>query len=212
MGHDNNKLTYTQKITLNNKTPEEQAKIIELFNKNINIAYKVAAKYYKTQYWDKEESLQIAQLGLFKACLIWDPEKYKLTTLAYNIINRDFIDYDKQQKRQPDIIFSLDEDIKSGEDIVIGDIIQDENSIEPTPLEINDSMRSMNEDILYILDTIADDFHIRRSLVKMIYLVNVDSVNNGISKNQLKFIKKSVINEVMEELQRRLKNFLEYNN
>ena len=201
-----------QKITLKNKTEEEKQQIMELFNQNINIAYKIASKYYKTQYWDYEESLQIAQLGLFKACLIWDPDKYKLTTLAYNIINRDFIDFDKQQKRQPDIIFSLDEEIKTGDAIVISDIIQDDKSTDPTPLEVEDNIKEMNEDILYILNTIADDFHIRRSLVKIIYLVNVDSKNNGINKNQLKFVKKSVANEVMNELQKRLKEFLDLNN
>ena len=36
------------------------------FNKNINMAYKVASKYYKTGYWDYEEALQIAQMGLWK--------------------------------------------------------------------------------------------------------------------------------------------------
>lgn len=202
------KLSYVQRITLKNKTDSEKQQIMKLFNDNINIAYKIASKYYKTQYWDYEESLQIAQLGLFKACLIWDPEKYKLTTLAYNIINRDFIDFDKQQKRQPNIIFSLDEDIKTAEDITIGDIIPDTESYTSTPLEIKDSMRVMNEDILYILNTISDDLKIKRSLVKIIYLVYVDSANFGTSKNQLKFVRKSVVNDVIEELQKRLKDFL----
>ena len=99
------KRNYYEKISLKNKTPEEAEKITKLFNDNINMAYKLASKYYKTNYWDYNEALQIAQMGLWKACLIWDPEKYRLSTLAYNIMNRDFMDYDTQQKKQPDILF-----------------------------------------------------------------------------------------------------------
>lgn len=69
------KISYYKRISLNNKSPEEAERIIKLFNDNKNMAYKVASKYYKTQYWDYDEALQIAQLGLWKACLIWDPRK-----------------------------------------------------------------------------------------------------------------------------------------
>ena len=89
------KLTYYEKISLKHKTPEEAKRIQALFDKNINLANKVAQKYYKTKYWDFDEAVQIAQMGLWKACLIWDPDKYRLSTLAYNIINRDFIDFDR---------------------------------------------------------------------------------------------------------------------
>ena len=101
--------SYYSKISLRNKSPEEAERITKLFNDNINIAYKIASKYYKTDYWEYDEALQIAQMGLWKACLIWDPDKYRISTLAYNVINRDFIDFDKQQKRQPDILFNLED-------------------------------------------------------------------------------------------------------
>ena len=89
------KQSYYSKISLANKTPEEAERIKKLFEDNKNLAYKVATKYYKTKHWDYDEALQIAQMGLWKACLIWDPGKYRLSTLAYNIIHRDFMDFDR---------------------------------------------------------------------------------------------------------------------
>ena len=121
------KLTYYEKISLKHKTPEEAEVIIENFNKNINLANRIAQKYYKTKYWEFDEALQIARMGLWKACLIWDPNKYRLSTLAYNIINRDFIDFDRQQKRQPDILFNLEDNCVT-EDLSLSDVLIDEEA------------------------------------------------------------------------------------
>lgn len=201
----NSKKTYIQKISLKNKTEEEKQQVMKLFNDNINIAYKLASKYYKTKYWDYEESLQIAQLGLFKACLIWDPDKYKITTLAYNIINRDFIDFDKQQKRQPTAILSIDEEIKNAEQIVISELIASEEASEEEILEQDSSMKELNQDIIYILDDIAEELGLAYGLVKLIYLVYVESNQDTvIGISSLKFIKKSVINNVINLLQEKL--------
>ena len=201
------KLTYLQKISLLNKTPEEQERIKKLFEDNKNLAYKLASKYYKTHYWDFDDSLQIAQLGLFKACLIWDPSKYRLTTLAYNIMNRDFIDYDKQQKRQPDIILSLDEEIKTAEELVIGDMIMDDRSNQEEEYVQNDSVTELNQDIIYILEDIAEELGISKSATKLIYLTYMESSkDNLISMRQLNFIKKSVVNEVILRLKEKLHN------
>ena len=112
------KQSYYSKISLKNKTPEEAEKIIQLFEQNKRIAYKIASKYYRTHYWEFDDALQIAQMGLWKACLIWDPDKYKISTLAYNVINRDFIDYDVQQKRQPDILYK-GEDTRDKDDVSV---------------------------------------------------------------------------------------------
>ena len=57
------KRNYYSKISLSNKTPEEAERIINLFEENKKIAYKIASKYYKTQYWEYDEALQIAQMG-----------------------------------------------------------------------------------------------------------------------------------------------------
>ena len=214
MSKDSKKVSYLQRISLKNKSEEEKQRIMQLFNDNINIAYKVATKYYKTQYWDYEESLQIAQLGLFKACLIWDPDKFKLVTLAYNIINRDFIEFDMRQKRQPDIILSLDEEIKTGDQINVSDLILDDSLTIEDSMVIEDNVAELTQDILYILEDIADELNLSYSVVKLIYLVYIESNQldtkqpSTLGISSLKFIKKVTINNVIQLLQEKLNNLL----
>lgn len=198
------RLTYYEKISLHNKTPEEAERIIELFNKNINIANKVAQKYYKTKYWEFDEAIQIARMGLWKACLIWDPTQYRLTTLAYNIINRDFIDYDRQQKRQPDILFNLEDNCVT-EDLSLSDVLVDEDTNLEDIFVQDDNINELNQDIIYILDDIADDFKLNKSIVKLIYVVYIESTqDNKLNTRMLDFIPKQVIKQVIVELQNRL--------
>ena len=64
------KLSYYEKISLKNKSPEEQVRITQLFNDNINLANKIAKKYYTTKYWEFDEAVQIARMGLWKALLL----------------------------------------------------------------------------------------------------------------------------------------------
>lgn len=198
------RLTYYEKISLHNKTPEEAERIKELFNKNINIANKVAQKYYKTKYWEFDEAIQIARMGLWKACLIWDPTQYRLTTLAYNIINRDFIDYDRQQKRQPDILFNLEDNCVT-EDLSLSDVLVDEDTNLEDIFVQDDNINELNQDIIYILDDIADDFKLNKSIVKLIYVVYIESTqDNKLNTRMLDFIPKQVIKQVIVELQNRL--------
>lgn len=68
------KLTYYEKISLKHKTPEEAERIKKLFNDNINLANRVAQKYYKTKYWDFDEALQIARMGLWKSLPYMGPK------------------------------------------------------------------------------------------------------------------------------------------
>lgn len=202
------RLTYYEKISLHNKTPEEAERIMELFNKNINIANKIAQKYYKTKYWEFDEAIQIARMGLWKACLIWDPTQYRLTTLAYNIINRDFIDYDRQQKRQPDILFNLEDNCVT-EDLSLSDVLIDEDTNLEDIFVQDDNVNELNQDIIYILDDIADDFKLNRSIVKLIYVVYIESTqDNKLNTRMLDFIPKQVIKQVIVELQSRLLKIL----
>lgn len=202
------KLTYYEKISLKHKTPEEAKRITELFEKNINLANKVAQKYYKTKYWDFDEAVQIAQMGLWKACLIWDPAKYRLSTLAYNIINRDFIDFDRQQKRQPDILFNLEDNCVT-EDLSLSDVLIDEEAdIEEEYIE-NDELIELNQDIIYILEDIADEYKLPRSSVKLIYIVFLENTQgNDLSIRSLDFIPKQTYKQVVTELQTRLAKIL----
>lgn len=202
------KRNYYEKISLKNKTPEEAEKITAIFNENINMAYKLASKYYKTGYWDYHEALQIAQMGLWKACLIWDPDKYRLSTLAYNIMNRDFMDYDTQQKKQPDILFHLEENCVT-DDLTLGDVLEDEGARTDRFYEENEELKELNQDIIYILDDIAEDLKINKSIVKTVYLVFIESnKDNKINMRAIDFLPKNSVKQIINELQKRLLEIL----
>lgn len=202
------KMSYYEKISAKHKSPEEVARIQELFDKNINIANKIASKYYKTKYWDYEEALQIARMGLWKACLIWDPDKYRISTLAYNIINRDFIDFDREQKKQPAILFNLEDNCVT-DDLSLNDVLVDEEAYVEQDMEQNDTMKELNQDIIYILEDISDDLQISKSIVKIIYLTYIESNSGGqLNLKNLNFVKKQTIKQVVQQLQTRLKSIL----
>lgn len=202
------KMSYYEKISAKHKSPEEVARIQELFNKNINIANKIASKYYKTKYWDYEEALQIARMGLWKACLIWDPDKYRISTLAYNIINRDFIDFDREQKKQPAILFNLEDNCVT-DDLSLNDVLVDEEAYVEQDMEQNATMKELNQDIIYILEDISDDLQISKSIVKIIYLTYIESNSGGqLNLKNLNFVKKQTIKQVVQQLQTRLKSIL----
>lgn len=201
-------MSYYEKISAKHKSPEEVARIQELFDKNINIANKIASKYYKTKYWDYEEALQIARMGLWKACLIWDPDKYRISTLAYNIINRDFIDFDREQKKQPAILFNLEDNCVT-DDLSLNDVLVDEEANVEQDMEQNDTMKELNQDIIYILEDISDDLQISKSIVKIIYLTYIESNSGGqLNLKNLNFVKKQTIKQVVQQLQTRLKSIL----
>ena len=198
------KLTYYEKISLKHKTPEEAERIKKLFNDNINFANRVAQQYYKTKYWDFDEALQIARMGLWKACLIWDPNKYRLSTLAYNIINRDFIDFDRQQKRQPDILFNLEDNCVT-EDLSLSDVLIDENAHIEQDFVENDELTDLNQSILYILEDIADDYDLSTSVIKMVYVVYLETTQDSkLNMRMLDFIPKQLVKQIIAELQNRL--------
>ena len=173
---------------------------------NKNIAYKIASKYYKTKYWEFDEALQIAQLGLWKACLIWDPSKFRLSTLAYNIINRDFSDHDKEQKRQPDILFNIEDNVVT-DDLCLGDVLVDENSDVYDNYEQKESLRSLNENIINILDEIAEELQVSKSIVKIVYVVQVESnIDKQLTQRQINFIPRKLIKQILTKLQEKLSN------
>ena len=202
------KPNYYEKISLHNKTPEEAEKINKLFEDNINIANKIASKYYRTKYWDYDEALQIARMGLWKACLIWNPEKYRISTLAYNIINRDFMDYDTKQKKQPEILFHMEENCVT-DDLTLGDVLEDEQSDISKNYEEDQELRELNEDIIYILDDIAQDLLIPSSIVKIVYITYVESTqDNVITMRNINFLPKNTVKYIINEFQSRLSEIL----
>lgn len=202
------KPTYYEKISLKNKTPEEAERILKLFEDNKRIAYKIASKYYKTQYWDFDDALQIAQMGLWKACLIWDPDKYRISTLAYNVINRDFIDYDVQQKRQPDILFNL-EDLCVTDDLSLTDVLVDENSDVIENYEREQDCKELSRDIVYILNDISLEMNIPKSVCKLIYIIYLESTaDKTVNIKMLNFIPRQTIKLVIEKLQQKLREIV----
>lgn len=202
------KKNYYEKISANNKTTEETQQIRQLFDDNINIANKVASKYYKTGYWDYEEALQIAKMGLWKACLIWDEEKYRLSTLAYNIINRDFMDHDNKQKKQPDILFNLEDNCVT-EDISLSEVLVDETADIYKSYEEQEALYELNDNILYALDLVSDEMKLSKSVVKIIYIVYIESTtDNLLNMKSLDFIPKQTIKQVVACLQEKLSDIL----
>lgn len=205
MGH---KLTYYEKISLKNKTPEDSERIKKLFEDNINLANKAARKYYSTPYWEFDEAIQIARMGLWKACLIYDPGKYRLSTLAYNIINRDFMDYDREQKRQPDVLFNLEDNCVT-DDLSLNDVLMDENSFVDEDIIQDDTVKEISQDMEYIMDDIAEELNITKPIVKTVCLTHISSnSNNGLNMRDITFIKKSQIKQIIDELQKRLMEIL----
>lgn len=70
----------------------------EMFNKNINIAYKIANKYldnYKNEY---EDIKQIALLGLWKAVLTFK-NTYAFSTYSYKVIFNEINHYLRNRKK-----------------------------------------------------------------------------------------------------------------
>ena len=66
-------------------------------------------------------------------------------------------------------------------------------------------MKELNQDIMYILEDISEDLNLSKGIVKIIYLVYVDSNNKGqLNLKNLNFVKKVTVKKVIEELQTRL--------
>lgn len=175
------KLSKTQALTLRDRPIEEQERITKLFFDNINLANKFAQKYYKTGYWEYDDTIQIARMALWKACLIWDESKYKLSTLATNIMINDFINYDMKQKRQPNILFSMDEYCVT-EDLTLGDVIEDTSLDVHREVEEIDTLKEFNQSVIELLDTIAEEQKVSPGIVKLLYLTNIE--NNQYNSNE----------------------------
>ena len=78
----------------------------EMFNKNVNIAYKIANKY-RTNYPEEYEDIkQVALLGLWKAIQCYNP-KWALSTIAYKTIFNNINFYLRSVKKHKDNDFSM---------------------------------------------------------------------------------------------------------
>lgn len=100
------------------KAPIDVTKIdpsrYKLFNDNIYIAYEIAKKFYPKPLLF-EDAIQIAQEGLWKACLNFDESKgFAFSTLAYRTVSNTLIrSASKEAIQERDYFISLDADISS---------------------------------------------------------------------------------------------------
>lgn len=88
----------------------------KLFEDNLFIAYKIAKKFYPKPLLF-EDAIQIAQEGLWKACLDFDESKgYAFTSLAYRTVSNTLIkSATKESNQESECFISLDAEIYSKE-------------------------------------------------------------------------------------------------
>lgn len=99
----------------------------ELFNKNINIAYKIANRYKINYPNELEDITQIALMSLWKCVLNYN-NKYELSTYAYTVIPSQINMYLRHiRKHEKNISINTivcDDDAKS---LTLEDILDDKN-------------------------------------------------------------------------------------
>ena len=70
-------------------------------------------------------------------------------------------------------------------------------------------LRELNEDIIYILDDIAQDLLIPSSIVKIVYITYVESTqDNVITMRNINFLPKNTVKYIINEFQSRLSEIL----
>lgn len=209
-------------VDSNNSLELTHEEALELFEKNKALAESFARKYYKTGYWEFDHALQIAYEGLWRACIHFKPSKgFQISTLAWRIMTNRFIEEQKEKDRQPNIAFSLDEfSVVDGFDegdlpLSLMDILDDDISNIDRMVE-EDSLRELKQDIVYILDDIADELKVSRRVVKTAYMCLSEQMlyKNQETKQEVnelaKLVGTSLIRKVKTMLQERLTD-LDYN-
>lgn len=99
------------------KTDAEQ-----LFHKNINLAYYILHKHYTLSAQD-EDLKQEALLGLWKACMTFDPSKAQFSTYAIRCILNQINMYYRKESNKP-LTVSLNAPV--GEDgLTMEDVLED---------------------------------------------------------------------------------------
>lgn len=209
-------------VDSNNSLELTHEEALELFEKNKALAESFARKYYKTGYWEFDHALQIAYEGLWRACIHFKPSKgFQISTLAWRIMTNRFIEEQKEKDRQPNIAFSLDEfSVVDGFDegdlpLSLMDILDDDISNIDRMVEA-DSLRELKQDIVYILDDIADELKVSKRVVKTAYMCLSEQMlyKNQETKQEVnelaKLVGTSLIRKVKTMLQERLTD-LDYN-
>lgn len=99
----------------------------ELFEKNMNFAYWFIGKYFPALVGDEDIS-QIALIGLWKACDMYDETRGKFATLAGVCIRNEILMELRKQNKISDLYrVYLSDPIKEGENLAIEDAVKDES-------------------------------------------------------------------------------------
>ena len=70
-------------------------------------------------------------------------------------------------------------------------------------------MKELSQDIVWLLDDIASDFNIHSGIVKLIYVIYIESTqDNKLNTRMIEFVPKQVVKQVVSELQDRLQKLL----
>ena len=98
----------------------------ELFNENIKLAYYMAKKYSNVKI-EKEDLIQIALLGLWKAAKSYNSDKVKFNSYAGKVIQNE-INYELRKKRISTV--SLNDTVTNTDRICIEDLITERRIID----------------------------------------------------------------------------------
>lgn len=126
----------------------------ELFNNNINLAYKFAKRYYKSYEFD--EAIQISLLGLWKACLTYDKNKgLALSTYSYKVMQNEFnMLYREKKKYSKYITVSMEENIT--DNLKISDTLESDINYEEDILSKIEKAEIL-EDLERYIDSMEDN-------------------------------------------------------
>lgn len=81
-----------------NMNPDHE-KALKLYEQNEKLVYSSIKRYFPEHYLD-EDVQQTGRIGLWLACLKWDPEKGALSTLADLCIHNEIILYFRKNSRK----------------------------------------------------------------------------------------------------------------
>lgn len=97
----------------------------ELFSKNQALVYSILWKKFPTFAKD-EDVRQEAMLGLWRACLTWDPKKSKFSTYSTRcIINQVYMYFRQQKKSPPEMQISLNTPITDTNRLTLADLLEE---------------------------------------------------------------------------------------
>lgn len=162
----------------------------ELFNKNINIAYKIANKY-KVNYPDEFEDItQIALMALWK-CILNYNDKYRLSTYAYIVIPSQINMYLRHvKKHEKNISINTVVCYDETKSLTLEDILDDEHDY------VNDIISKIN------LENIFKDIKLNNRERKIIILrlngytqykmTNVLNISQGLISRTEKELRKKI--------------------